>query len=129
MRVTESVTYSAVRWAVQPVPYSVNGSGGVSIPQACGQTEGNRSVRGTVTAATRATAEAWAYRHRGLLTGDRDGGHYPLPEQMERDYEFAPRVDGIAVDGLAGGGKANNVQLFRVNFTFGEILPNYPPPA
>jgi hypothetical protein len=83
MRVTESVTYSAVRWAVQPVPYSANGS----------------------------------------------GGHYPLPERMEHDYEFAPRVDGIAVDGLAGGGKANNVQIFRVNFTFGEILPNYPPPA
>ena len=126
-RVTESVTYSATRWALQPIPFSTNGGGGVTIPQAAGLTEGSRTIRGTVTAATLATAQAWAYRHRMMLTGDHDGGFYPNAEVMETDYEFAPRVDGIAENGLAGAGSVANVQIYRVNFTFSEILPNYLP--
>lgn len=125
-RVGESVTYSGTRWAVQPIPFNTNGGGGVSIPQAAGLTEGSRVVRGTVSAATLATALDWAYRHRKMLTGDRDGNFYPQPEQIETDYEFAPRVDGIAEDGLVSGATVN-VQIYRVNFTFSEILPNYRP--
>ena len=75
-----------------------------------------------VTAATLATAEAWAWRQQALLTGDADQGHYPTRPQLDRDYEFQPRVDGIAQ------GQNANVQLYRVNFSFGEILPNYPAP-
>ena len=126
MRVSESVTYSATRWAVQPIPLGSNGGGGVSIPQACGQTEGSRVVRGTVSSASLATAQTWALRHRKMLTGDRDGGFYPQPESMEIDYDFAPRVDGIAEAGL-NGSAAVNVQIYRVTFTFAEILPNYLP--
>lgn len=129
MRLTESVTYSGTRWAVQPVPFATNGGGGVSIPQAAGLTEGSRQIRGTVSAATLAIALSWAYRHRKLLTGDRDGTFCPQPEQLETDYEFAPRVDGIAEDGVAGAGSVANVQIYRVNFTFAELLPNYLPPA
>ena len=81
-----------------------------------------RRVRGMVTAATLATAEAWAWRQQALLTGDADQGHYPTRPQLDRDYEFQPRVDGIAQ------GQNANVQLYRVNFSFGEILPNYPAP-
>ncbi len=129
MHVSETVTYSATRWAVQPIPFTTFGGGGVSIPQAAGLTEGSRVIRGTVTAATQAVALAWAYRHRAMMTGDRDGGLYPQPEQIETDYEFAPRVDGVAEDGLAGSGSKGNVQVYRINFQFAELLPNYPPSA
>ena len=46
---------------------------------------------------------------------------------METDYEFAPRADNITENGLAGAGSATNVRIYRVNFTFSEILPNYLP--
>lgn len=132
MRVSSSVRYSSTRWAVQPLPYDTysggSGTGGYSIPQPAGVAEGWRTVRGSVSAASLTAAEAWARRHRGLLTGDADGGHYPLPEEMETEYEFVPRVDGIAKDELAGPSSEANVQVYRVNFTFGEILPKYPAP-
>jgi len=64
-----------------------------------------------------------AKKQRALLTGDRSGGNYPLPEQWDIDYEFVPRIDGIPT-----GDKAN-VRLYRVDFTLGEILPNYPAPT
>ena len=122
MRLSESVTYSNTRWAVQPIPFDANGGGGISIVQPAGMEEGNRAVHGSVTAATLSTAEAWAWRQQSLLTGDADKGHYPTRPQLDRDYEFQPRVDGIAQGGSA------NVQLYRVTFSFGEILPNYPAP-
>jgi hypothetical protein len=121
-RVTESVKYSSTRWAVQPLPYDANGGGGVSIVQPAGVQEGGRTVRGSVTAATLATAQSWAWQQQGLLTGDADGTQASLPPEMENDYEFAPRVNGIVE------GEGENVRLFRVSFTFGEILPNYPAP-
>ena len=60
---------------------------------------------------------------RALLTGDQLGDSYLLPEQWDTDYEFVPRVDGVAQ------GAVENVRLYRVNFTFAEILPLYPVPA
>ena len=129
MQVTESVTYSGTRWAVQQIPFSTNGGAGVSIPQAVGLTEGSRTVSGTVSAATRATAEAWAAQYRKMLTGDNQGGFYPQPEVWRTTYDFAPRVDGIAVDGLGGAGSVANVRIYRVEFTFAEILPYYLSPA
>jgi hypothetical protein len=127
MHVTESVTYSATRWAVQPIPRNSNGGGGVSILQDAGQTEGSRTVKGSVSSASRTLAEAWASRHQSMLTGDNDKGFYPQAPQLETEFDFAPRVDGIAEDGLAGAGTVNNVQIYRVNFSFSEILPNYLP--
>jgi hypothetical protein len=123
MRVTESVQFSGTRWALQPLPFDSNGTGGISIAQPAGMAEGSRTVRGTVTAGTQAAALAWARRHRTLLTGDADGNKIYQPESIETEYEFAPRQDGII------SGEGQNVRLFRVNFTFAEILPNYPPPA
>ena len=121
-KVSENVTYSATRYAVQDLPFNANGGGGISIPQPAGITPGMRTVRGSVSAATLAVAEAWAWRQRALLTGDADGGFYPQPPQLDRDYEFVPRTDGIAT------GESANVRLYRVGFSFSEILPNYPVP-
>ena len=121
--VTETVKYSGTRWAVQPLPFDANGAGGVSIVQPAGVQEGGRTVRGTVTAGTLATAQAWAWKQKALLTGDADKTAAPLPPEMENDYEFVPRTDGI----VSGAGQ--NVRLFKVNFTFGEILPDYPAPT
>lgn len=123
MRVTEEVTYSGVRWAVQTTVKNDDGSGGYSVPQDLSVQEGNRTVRGSVTAGDLGTAQAWARKQRALLTGDADGGSFPTPERMETDYEFVPRIDGVVV------GTGQNVRLFRVNFVFGEILPNYPTPG
>jgi hypothetical protein len=128
MKLTERVQYSGTRWAVQDLPYTFNTDGsiatgsGVSIPQQCGVVPGSRTVSGSVTAATLATAQAWAKQQRALLTGDANDNSYPQPEQWDTDYEFVPRVDGISQ------GVGQNVKLWRVNFQFGEILPYYPPP-
>ena len=60
-------------------------------------------------------------------TGGRFGGFSPNAEVMEKDYEFAPRAENITENGLAGAGSVTNVQIYRVNFTFSEMLPNYLP--
>ena len=122
MKLTEKVVYSGTRWSVQNLPYEMDGSGGVSIPQPSGVDPGNRVVSGSVTAGTLATAQAWAIAQRALLTGDALGGSYPRQEEWETDYEFVPRIDGIPT------GDTANVRLYRVNFQFGEILPLYPKP-
>ncbi len=123
MKLTEKVVYSETRWSVQNLPFEMDGSGGVSIPQPSGVDPGSRVVSGSVTAGTLATAQAWAVAQRALLTGDALGGSYPRQEEWETDYEFVPRIDGIPT------GNTANVRLYRVNFQFGEILPLYPPPA
>jgi hypothetical protein len=123
MKLTEKVVYSETRWSVQNLPFESDGSGGVSIPQPSGVDPGSRVVSGSVTAATLATAQAWAIKQRALLTGDELGGSYPRQEEWETDYEFVPRIDGIPT------GNTANVRLYRVNFTFGEILPLYPKQA
>jgi len=53
------------------------------------------------------------------------GNGYRLPEEMKTDYEFVPRTDGEATVPSGGEGEIN-VRLWRVSFSFGEILPNYP---
>jgi hypothetical protein len=108
---------------VQNLPFESDGSGGVSIPQPSGVEPGSRTVSGSVTVGTLATAQAWAVAQRALLTGDKLGGSYPRQEEWETDYEFVPRIDGIAT------GDTANVRLYRVNFQFGEILPLYPKPG
>ena len=121
MKVTESVKFSGTRWVVQPIPRAANGTGGVSIPQDCGLEPGSRTVRGSVTAASQITAVAWARQQRALLTGDDNGNNYPQPEDIETEYEFVPRIDGVIL------GATGNVKLYRVSFGFSEILPFYPP--
>jgi len=122
--VTESVKYSGTRWVTQPIPRASDGTGGVSIIQDAGLTEGGRTVKGSVTACDKATAVAWAIAQRMFLGTDADGNGYILPEETETEYEFVPRTDGVAM--VVGGEGQINVRLWRVSFTFGEILPNYP---
>ncbi len=121
MRLTESVNFSGPRWVEQAIPRNEGGTGGISIMQDSGVTPGHRVIRGSVTAADVVVARSWARRQRVLLTGDKDGNNHRLPEQMEIDYEFVPRLDGVAT------GSGQNVRLFRVGFVFAEALPNYPP--
>jgi hypothetical protein len=119
MRVSEEVQYSGVRWALQQVPRNTDGTGGVTIPQDAGEQEGGRVVRGTVTAPTRAAAEAWAKQQQAFLTGDTNSNHYVLPPKLDAELTFVPRVDGVAT------GVGANVQMYRVNFQFSEVLPLY----
>lgn len=123
MSLTENVKFSGIRWSVQDIPF-VDGiparGGGISIPQPTGYEPGSRTVSGSVTAATLATATAWAKKQRALLTGDKRGKSYVQPEQLETGYEFVPRIEGIPQ------GDNSNVKIYRVNFTFAEILPYYP---
>jgi hypothetical protein len=122
MTLTERVQYSGTRWSVQNLPYDdgVIGAGGISIPQPTGHEPGARTVTGTVTAASLATAQAWAWKQQALLTGDKRGKRFSQPPQMEIGYDFVPRIDGIPQ------GNQANVKLHRVSFTFTEILPYYP---
>ena len=120
LRLTEEINYGGERWAVQDLPYAPDGSGGISIVQPAGKVPGTRTVSGSVTAATLTTAEGWAKRQRKLLTGDRRGNRFPQPERWGREFVWLPRVDGIA------SGTGANVQLYRVSFTFSELLPDYP---
>lgn len=118
MRLVENVTYSGDRLVVQPTLKNTDGSGGYSVVQAVSVQEGARVVRGSVTALTKDTAVGWAKLQRGLLTGT-----YRQPEEWETEYEFLPRVAGVV------SGTGANVRLYRVSFTFAEILPNNPAPA
>ena len=118
MKVTEEVQYSGTRWVAQPLPFNDDGTGGVTIVQPTGVQEGMRTVRGSVTASTLATAETWAKQQRAFLTGG-----YPLPERWERDFEFVPRINGVAHAPQKAG---DNVKVYRVGFTFAELLPFYP---
>lgn len=122
MELTEEVVYSGTRWSVQPLPFNPDGTGGVSIPQPSGLEHGSRSVTGSVTAGTFATAQAWGKAQRTLLTGDALGGKYPQPEKWTTGYQFVPQIDGIPK------GAGANVKLFKVGFAFGEVLPLYPAP-
>ena len=122
MELSESVQYSGVRWSLQHLPFTggVVGAGGVSLPQPSGVEPGTRTVTGSVTAATLATALAWARKQQALLTGDKSGKRYVQPPKEDIGYKFVPRIDGVAT------GTGANVQLHRVSFTYAEILPNYP---
>ncbi len=129
-RLTEEVQYSGTRWAVQPLPFTEDPptgwnpnnppstSGGVAIVQPTGIEPGGRTVRGSVTAATRAACETWAKAQRALLTGS-----YPQPEKWDWDFEIVPRTQGLIT------GANPDVRLHRLTFTFSEILPGNPPPA
>ena len=123
LRLTESVVHSGIRWAAQHLPFDPSGSDGVSIVQPAGHEPGSRTISGSVTCGTRATAETWAKRQRALLTGDRLGNKHAQPEKWEAEFTWAARTDGIV------SGATANVQVVRVTFTFAEILPYYPAPS
>lgn len=117
--VTEEVEFSGTRWVVQDLPRNASGGGGVSVVQDAGVEAGRRRVSGSVTAATEAAALAWANTQRGLLTGDNNGNRYELPPRRGVTFAFVARTDGVA------RGNGANVQVFRVAFEWGEILPLY----
>lgn len=117
MTLSQQVKYSGTRWIPQPLPFDANGTGGLTVVQPSGIQEGGQTIRGSVTAPDQATAIAWAKIQRTLLVGT-----YPQPEEWDWDYEFVPRIQGVVK------GANPNVRLYKLNFTFGEILPNYPPP-
>jgi hypothetical protein len=122
MRLRERVRYSGPRWATQPTLVGEDGTGGFDVPQTISVQGGSRTVEGSATGAVRAEVEAWGKRQRALLTGDANGGFFAQPEEWDIEYDFVPRVDGVSQ------GVGENVRLWRVDFTFAELLPNYPAP-
>ena len=118
MSLSQQMKYSGTRWLPQPLPFDANGSGGYTVIQACGIQEGGQTIRGSVTAPDRATATAWAKAQRTLLVGN-----YTQPEEWDWEYTFVPRIQGIVE------GENPNVQVYKLNFTFAEILPDNPPPS
>jgi len=124
LRLSEKLVYSGTRWAVQNLPFADGvRTGGVSIPQPAGLEPGSRTISGSVTAGTEATALAWARKQRAMLTGDANKNRFPQPAQEDTEFEWVPRVDGVA------RGTGANVRVYRVNFTYSEILPLYPAPS
>ena len=123
MTVVEDVTYSGDRLVVQPTLKNAAGAGGYSVVQSVSVKEGSRTIRGTVSAAALTTCEAWGKKQRALLTGDKDGNKSVQPEQWTRNYDFVPRVEAVV------NGDKSNVRIYKVEFVFSEILPNYPAPA
>lgn len=133
-RLTEEIQYSGTRWTVQPLPFAgtppanfnpadPGALGGVSVVQPTGLEAGSRTVRGSVTGATRAVCTTWAKDKRTMLTGDLDSVKYPQPEKWDWDFEIVPRTQGLIT------GTNPDVKIHRLNFTFAEILPHYPPPT
>lgn len=112
---SNEVTYTAPRWVLLPALATPSNPLGLDVPQTFSTASGSRKVSGSVTAATLATAEAWAKKQRALLTGDADGVEIFEPESWVRGTVYLPRTE--------------NVQLYRVQFTFQEKLINYPAPA
>lgn len=122
MDVTEDVTHSGENWVLQPTLKKSDGSGGISMPQSVSIKPGQRVVRGSVTAASKDTCMTWAKKQRALLTGDKDGKHVVQPEQYTTNYQFVPRIEGVIT------GTAPNVRVYRLDFVYQELLPNYPAP-
>lgn len=118
--VSEEVEYSSTRWVEQPLPRDANGGGGISIMQDAGVTPGRRTARGMVKAATAGIAHAWAAKQRvAFLTGDDDDNSFETAPSLSMSYAFVPRVEGV----VSGAGE--NVRIVTLNFSYGELLPNY----
>jgi hypothetical protein len=116
--VKQELEYSGVRWVMQAIPRDSLGAGGYSIPQDCGITEGRRTISGYASCAVLETALVWCRGHRSMLTGDLDGNSCEERPRVSVGYTFPP---------LTSGNPASP-RMHRVDFTFSELLPNYPMP-
>jgi hypothetical protein len=108
-QMTESVEYAGTRWVEQPLP------DGPSLMQNCGVQAGRRTVSGSVTAGSREAAENWAKGNRALLFAQRQNPPSPgfeQPLKLDLESMYLPR-SGTAV------------RLYRLSFTFAEVLPAY----
>lgn len=124
MNLVEEVNYSGPRWVVIPTLAQTGVAGsGYSVVQNLSFKEGGRVVRGSVTALNLTSAQAWAKKQRGLLVGT-----YVQPEQWSTTRDFVPRIEAVAFLPQGAPGTVN-VRIYRVEFTFSEILPNYPAPT
>ena len=127
--VSEEIVFSTTRWVNRPTAY------GRDVMQACGISPGRRTIRGSVVAPTEALCVSWGRRQWYLpFSGasgmpSTPGVRYALPPTQSFKPAFIPRTDGIA---RTGGGTDYNpltaavkVQVWRMDFSFEEILPEY----
>jgi hypothetical protein len=109
--VSEQIRLSGPR--VVPLPSAF----GRDVVQYCGIASGERTIRGFATAASEATARAFAQSVRSMtLPSDVEvGDRFAYPPEIGTDFVMPPRV---AMTGRGGGAR-----IARVTFTFREVMP------
>lgn len=119
---SESITYSGNRNVVQDTP------DGLSTVQNCGTTVGQRTVSGSVVAATEAAALNYISTQHGAagllgrFRGTAPVGIFEEPMSINTSFEFIPLLSGV------GRGAGVNIQVCSMDFSFRQVIPNYPAP-
>jgi hypothetical protein len=121
--VNEKISFSGNRNVVIDIPYDV------SVVQNLGTTPARRTVNGSVVATNETTAVRYAKTQKSLAwpTADGAGGipsvpttTYNEPPELTINHGFVDLTSGV----VRGQGK--NTRVVTVQFTFEEIVPNYP---
>lgn len=117
----EDILYSGTRWNRGPNP-----AGAPSVMQNVGLTEGERTIRGSVMAATETAAMAYVNTVRQMSFPTGTGGaatpttRYMDPPRIKRSFSFQPLTEGVA------RGTGANAEFISVEFEFKETVPNLP---
>lgn len=120
--VTESVTYSGVRWVEHRRP------DGASLFQNCGTESATRQVSGSVRSTRRSTCEAFAAGKRKLLESHQENpatDAFEDPPSLTTRFDWLPRLTppaGIA-DTVREGAGAADVAVYTIEFRYQERMP------
>jgi hypothetical protein len=128
--VSDDVQFSGTRWQTQATAY------GRDVIQACGIASGRRAVSGYAVAATEAIALAWVRRqyHLPFRTGGAEdfpeapATRYRNPPKLTWSPRFVPLTDGTTGEedeDYNANEAAANVQVWRLDFSYDEVLPSY----
>lgn len=121
---SEEIQFSGRRLVAQPIV------DGVTVMQDTGVREGQRVVRGSVTALTETAAMAWVKKQR-LLPFPSWNGTEPItryldPVSVSTVFRFLPLTDGTGRTADYGDGEVtSNVSVCVMTFRFTETLPEY----
>jgi hypothetical protein len=121
---SEEIQFSGRRLVSQPIV------DGVTVIQDTGVREGQRVVRGSVTAMTETAALAWVKKQRLLpfpaWNGSAPTTRYLEPVSVSTAFRFLPLTDGTGRTADYGAGEAtSNVSVCVMGFRFTETLPDY----
>jgi hypothetical protein len=128
--VSEEIIYSGKRWVFQPVP------DGEDVPQECGIQSGQRTVTGSVTAATETEAmrfvkkmhsgagSLWNTFPSGIAGGAKPATRYEERLRISRSWETLPLTELVLAAAL-GANRFANATFCKVFFTFSETLPRF----
>jgi hypothetical protein len=116
----ESTQYSGKRWVIHPA------AGGRSVPQSTGWQHGQRTLSGTITAATEASALAkvaelldFPLLNEGTGSGVTPTVRYTEPPQLSRRWVTLPLVE------MEYEGREVNASFIEVSFSQSETLIDY----